>query len=412
MQRDGICFDLERAQDMRSYLLGLEAKQRKTIEKAAGRPIAATKTNGFKEADLMAVYEELEAPILARSEKTDLPSFKVDVLREYVTGAHSDLAEFAGAMLEWRRIRKIRSTYIDGMIRAMDPNSRRLHPIWMSYGAISGRWACQNPNLMNLPRKENDPTWAEFEGGIRSLIVASVGRLFVYFDAKQLEMRIAAYTTGDEVMIKACESIDLHAANAELIFGEAFLKADKSKRKALRTLAKTAAFAVCYLAEAETVYKRLLADGQAVSSSAVRAMLNRLHREFRAYYRWQEQTLQKCIRTGYVESPIMGRRRLLGHDPAPTECANFPIQGGAADLMNIRANEIVDLLDKRRIHAPLGAQIHDALVLDVKECDVEKVSALVRDQFERPIEIASSGKVYRPKFPIDLEVISRLGLAA
>lgn len=412
MQRIGVNFDLKRAQEMRSFLLGLEASQRKKIEGAAGRSIESTKSGGFKQRDLVSVYDELEAPVLAESEKTGLPSYKVDVLREYALGANQDLADFASAMLEWRRIRKIRSTYVDGMIRALNPETGRLHPVWMNYGAISGRWSCQHPNLMNLPRFENDPTVKEFEGGIRSLIIASVGCRFVYFDASQLEMRMAAYASGDVTMISACESSDLHSANAELIFGDKFLAAEGAKRKALRTLAKTAAFAVCYLAEVETVYKRLLADGQAVSISAVRAMLNKLHRSFRTYYRWQETKLEECIRTGYVESPIMGRRRFLGHDPAPTECANFPIQGGAADLVNIRANEIYDELRELNIRAPYAAQIHDALALDTPEKDIDRVSKLSREIFESSIEISSSGRTYRPSFPIDLSVVSNLGKAA
>jgi DNA polymerase-1 len=294
---------------------------------------------------------------------------------------------------------------------------------------VSGRWACQAPNLMNLPRPENDPsrtptcvvcgcTAKEAERtacnapahdflGVRSVYIARPGYRLVAFDMKQLEMRMAAYASGDPAMIKACESSDLHAANAEIIFAEAFTTAEGGHRKALRTLAKSSGFAVCYMAQAATVFARLVAAGVDVKLRQVEAMLSRMRRAFAAYYSWQSDRLLDCVRTGYVYSPILGRRRWLGHDPSPTEAANFPIQGGAADLMNLRLPLVVERLAAECLEALLVAQVHDSAVFEVPEALADKVAAVCQEVAEAPIVIDSSGNPLAVSFPIDLEISER-----
>ena len=232
--------------------------------------------------------------------------------------------------------------------------------------------------------------------------------MLVYFDAKQLEMRVAAYASGDQSMIKACESTDLHAANAAVIFGEAFTKCtDPNQRAALRTLAKTSGFAVCYLAEAQTVYARLIAAGQLVQLRQVEAMLRKMRRGFNDYYRWQDKRLMACVKHGWTDSPLLGRRRWLGHDPSPTECANFPIQGGAADIMNDRIPIIAAAAKDVTPQARLVAQVHDSVCIEVPSRHAIRIGERAREIFEAPITFASSGRELTASFPVDLEIIER-----
>jgi DNA polymerase I-like protein with 3'-5' exonuclease and polymerase domains len=220
----------------------------------------------------------------------------------------------------------------------------------------------------------------------------------------QLEMRIAAYASGDPTMIAACEGSDLHSANATVIFGAAFTECtDPVARKGLRTMAKSSGFAVCYMAEASTVFARLIAEGANVTLRQVEAMLAKMRRAFLTYYRWQDAALLDTVRTGYVYTPILGRRRWLGHDPSPTECANFPIQGGAADYMNERFPEVVERCDAEGLGVEPVAQVHDSGVLEVPEEHVPRVCELVREVNARPIVIASSGEPLSAVLPIDLE---------
>lgn len=417
MSQNGFGFDVALARQHAVRLRDLEADARGRADAAVGRPILATKTGGFSTKDLhRAFFADLGAPI-TRSALTGNPTINVEVLRNYASAQAPELRALALAVLEWRRARKVRSTYIEAIHIGADG---RVHPSWLNYGAVSGRWACQGPNLMNLPRAENDPCRAW--GGIRALYVPSHGHVLVAFDAKQLEMRIAAYASGDRAMIEACESRDLHAANAERIFRDfvaaEYLALDSRKKKlegddatryailsAFRSLAKSAGFAVCYLAEAETVWIRITStkEGAHVRIGEVKAMLRGLRKSFHDYFAWQDARYYDVVRTGYVESPILGRRRWLGHDPSPTECANFPIQGGAADLMNERLPMIVEALRRRTPATRIVAQVHDSGVFDVPRSDVHIVRETCHEIFEAPVTIGSSGTRLVARFPIDMK---------
>lgn len=412
MQRSGFAFDVERAASFAETLRGLEAAAVAEAGTAIGREV-----NPHSHKDLgRAIFKELGAPVLMRSKLTRRPSLGVDAMRAYAASADERLRRLALAVLDCRRARKIRSTYVERIARDCVAADHRVHPTWMNYGAVSGRWSCQRPNLMNLARPENDPTarkerdssgkerWVD---GVRSLYVPRAGYRLVSVDAKQLEMRIAAFASGDESMMQACASSDLHEANALIVFGDEYRNASDAERKALRTLAKSAGFAVCYMAQAETVHARLIAAGQSIKLRQVQAMLRNMRKKFAGYYAWQERALLDIMRTGYVSTPLIGRRRWLGHNPAPTEAANFPIQGGAADLMNLRMPVIDSEMSFAVPRAVLVAQVHDEIVYEAPEADAERCGELIREVFERPITISSSGRDIVAAFPVDVELGDR-----
>jgi DNA polymerase-1 len=415
MSITGFGFDKERAREMLFALERVEAAARVRLNEACGREVSALSVKDLGKA----FFAELRAPVFFRSELTGRPSLGVDAMRGYAACADPKLRAAALATLDVRRARKIRSTYVMRPLASLAPDER-IHPTWNNCGPVSGRWSCQDPNLQNLPRADTEPQETRALGGIRGLYIARDGHTLVAFDAKQLEMRVAAYASGDAAMIQACESRDLHGANAAVIFGAAFDAAtyallDDRKgsltagEKAvlvelvkLRTLAKSAGFAVCYMASAETVYARIVASGVQISLRAVEAMLAKLRRGFATYFAWQEARRLDAIRTGYTDEPITGRRRWLGHDPSSTECANHPIQGGAAGLMNVRLPEIVRALRARVSEATLVAQVHDAGVFELPEAQAEACAAVCREVFEQPILLRSSG--LRATFPIDIKV--------
>ena len=405
MSQNGFAFDSKRALDMAEWLRAAEAAALRKADDAVGRKLKRTKSNGVSTKDLEAAFfSDMRAPVFFRSELTNRPSLGVNAMRGYAACQSEALRALALSVLEFRRARKMRSTYIEGV--TIDEDGR-VHAVWQNYGAVSGRWSCADPNLMNLPRSSTDPTYAHFPGGVRGLYRARDGFRLVIFDKKQLEMRIAAYASGDEAMIAACESVDLHSSNAAVLFGEAFTRLDPLRdpvaHKAMRTAAKSAGFAVCYLAEAPTVYARIVADGLPIKLTQVEAMLARLRRGFKTYYAWQEQRLLECIRRGYTDSPILGRQRWLGHEPAPTECANFPIQAGAADVMNALLPPLERAIVKACRGSKLVAQVHDSAVFEVRERDVGRCREMCEEANSVPIAIGSSGRILRPVLGIDLE---------
>jgi DNA polymerase I-like protein with 3'-5' exonuclease and polymerase domains len=159
------------------------------------------------------------------------------------------------------------------------------------------------------------------------------------------------------------------------------------------------------MAEAETVFARIVADGKGHllphGIRIVETMLHKLQRGFRTYFAWQEKRLLDCIREGYTNEPITGRRRWLGHDPKPTECANFPIQGGAAGLMNTKLPAMAALVRRRAPQARLIAQVHDYGGFECRLEDADTVEECIKEIAAQPVYLHSSQR--SAIFPIDMK---------
>lgn len=391
MQITGIKYDVERSKQFAQYLSEQEVVWNERATTLIGRPI------NLKSSVQLArvMFGELKAQVYFRSKETGRPVLNALALRAYAAHKSETISKLATITLEHRRVAYTKSHYIDDV---QVDNDNRIHPSWTNYSAVTGRWGCSDPNLQNLPKPQNDPTRAL--GGVRSLFIAKRDHVIVGFDAKQLEMRIAAYVSGDPVMIAACEQSDLHAANAELIWGKEFVEATAAMRKVMRDLAKQSGFAVAYMASAVTVHARIIASGQMISLRQVEEMLKKIKRAFAIYYQWQAKSLADTARRGYVTSPIMGRVRWMGHAPSMTETANFPIQSGAADVFNTRLPLLARKLPQG---AQLVAHVYDAGYVECPKELASAVSELAVETFEAPIEIG--GRMV--KLPLDVHVGER-----
>jgi DNA polymerase-1 len=420
MQIAGFAFDQDRARQLSDHLYRCERAAREAVCQATCADINPMSPNQL----LWAFQERLHAPIYFRSALTGRPSLGVDTMRAYAASHNPLLREAALAVLEFRRAKKLRKTYIDNVCVGSDG---RVHPTWLNYGTVSGRFACQGPNLMNLPTAARDPT-ADL-GGIRSLYIAPPGHKLIYFDYSQLEIRIAAYSSGDPNMIAACETADVHSANAEALFSARFKGDDYRALKKLckhgtpteaderlfrqleyyRRCAKESTFAVCYGAAEATVFARMMANGVETTMREVELMLRALHNRYAHYYRWQARRLSDTIRTGFVESPILGRRRYVGHDPDATLVMNHPIQSGAADIENDKLIEIVDTFGVMGLwgRIRLIAQVHDSNVFEVPDSLVDTAVQTIQVVCGKPVTIASSGSPLQCVLPIELEVLER-----
>lgn len=434
MSTIGVGFDADRAREMLTVLEAEEASASDRLAHAIGRKINALSVKELQKAFFSRPAQGgLGAPVFFRSQLTGNPSLGVDALRGYAACADDRLRAAALAVIDVRRARKIRSTYVLRPLAGLGRDGR-IHPTWKNAGPVSGRWACQDPNLMNLPRAETEPHSVRALGGIRGLYRAREGFVIVSFDKSQLEMRVAAYASADAAMISACESSDLHGGNARVIFGGAFdfdaYVALKARHKSaeldpeskaifdtledLRTLAKSAGFAVCYMAKAETVYARIVASGKGhllrKGLASVEAMLAKLRRGFATYFSWQERRLLDAIREGYTDEPVTGRRRWLGHDPSPTECANHPIQAGAAGVMNTELPRIVRRLAADVPRAALLAQVHDAGYFEIpaNDHDIDRTKSIIKEEGAVPVFMHSSG--LSACFPSDLKVSERMAV--
>lgn len=395
MSINGFAFDREHAAVV-STALRTRARE---LEHEAAEIVGVRELNLLSPRQLGdAFFNVLGARVCFRTD-SGAASLGKDAMTAYAAMADERISALALKVIEYRSVRKCCATYVDGIKPHADG---RVRPTWKSYGTVSGRWAAQKPNLANLPRAENDASQAF--GGVRSLYIAAPGHTLVAFDVSQMEFRVAAYLSGDPNMIASCApGQDIHMANAQRIFGAAFDAADASTRKVLRSLAKTSGFAVCYLAEAVTVHARLVSSGQAVTLAQVEAMLRSLRQAFAVYYDFQAENLLTTIRRGYVESPILGRKRWLGHSPSPPENANFPIQSGAADIMNTKLGQIDDRRKMELPAAKLVAMVYDAAYFEVPHGQEEHMIAICQDVFSEPVSISNRDFV----LPIDVHTGQR-----
>jgi DNA polymerase I-like protein with 3'-5' exonuclease and polymerase domains len=246
------------------------------------------------------------------------------------------------------------------------------------------------------------------EQKIRMIYMPRTGCVFVGFDLSQVEMRTAAFLSGDPVFTANVVSGDMHTANAKLLFGEIPelmdpKRAKEGDGKRMRDISKNAGFAVNYMAVAETVYKTLQSQGfTEIKYTKCVDMLNRLRKSYRVYYEHVEALVESTRKTGNLKVGwLSGRIRWIGHAPAPSDCANGPNQGTAADIMNRACIRI-----RKRFKVMWGddlvrivAQVHDSCIAEVPIALVSEVKAIIVEEMSKKILIGGSLR----DFPIDLK---------
>lgn len=402
MIRNGIGVDEERKAQLSMQLEWRRAQLKAELRGLVNDP-------GFNPGKLDSVRHHLFSPQSLGARYVMLtPKGQASTANETLEGlrlsGNERHAAFATALLLWRLVGKIKSTYVDVIGGTGDKSVHllhgRAHYNWKPFGTVSGRLSCR---FQSVPRY--DPSAPETR--VREIYVPRKGHTFVYYDVSQAEMRLAAYLSNDPVFIAACKG-DVHVNNAKAVFPQAVhLLTDELKKipksegggKDYRDISKNLGFAISYCAEVEKVYMTLRSKGFDVSMSAVSLILDKLHAAYRVYYRWVDSNLSQVKRLGYMRTPFLGRIRWLGWYPKITDVANYPIQSGLADIMNQRTIE----LSNTSIGPYLVAQVHDACIYDVPDQMVNMARDLIAEIWSRPIDTAG-GKLI---LPIDLKQSDR-----
>lgn len=327
---------------------------------------------------------------------------------ESLKSASGDAGKFSSLLLQWRGVVKARTTYVGGtrlFPLAFDSKTfgtdGRARYNWKPFGTVSGRLACR---FQSIPRYSP----ADIAGRAREIYVPRAGHQFVYWDVSQAEMRLAAHLSADPAFMAACSG-DVHANNAKMVWPEVAekgwlsgdAKKDPNRGKPYRDIAKSFGFAICYGAAADKLYTYLQSQGLPVPMRAVELILARLKAAYRTYYRWVESNIATVRRVGYMRTPFLGRIRWLGWFPKPTDIANYPVQGGLADVMNERTIEICDRLPNG---ANLVAQVHDAGILEVPNQHVGRVERLIKEVWAPPVRTPGGDCL----LPIDQKRADRL----
>jgi DNA polymerase-1 len=322
------------------------------------------------------LFEELGLKIIKRT-KTG-PSTDHQVLEEL-----SSLHELPAAILDWRQVNKLQSTYVETLPRQVAPSTGRVHTVLSQTVAATGRLSASDPNLQNIPIR------TELGRGLRRAFVPASGMAFVSVDYSQIELRVLAHFCQDPVLLGAFrDGVDVHTRTASVLF-----EIDPAEVTfEQRTQAKAVNFGVLY-GMGPVRLSRELQIPRRVASQFVKDYFDR-QPGIRVFL---DQTLEGARADGFVRT-LLGRRRWVrdidsrnrgARAAAERVAVNTPIQGSAADLIKLAMIRVRARLAEEQPEARLILQVHDELLLEAPLARAEAVAALVKQEMEEayPLEV-------------------------
>jgi DNA polymerase I len=317
------------------------------------------------------LFEKLGYPVLKKTAKTRSSSTGVEVLNELAERGYP----LPKLVLEYREISKLKGTYVDALPAIADAEGR-VHSSFRQTVAATGRLSSSDPNLQNIPIR------TEAGREIRKAFIAPPGKKLVVADYSQIELRILAHISQDEALIQAFqEEQDIHRATAAKIFG---VSPDLVSHE-MRFAAKRINFALLYGMAPFTLGKEL-----GVSTSEAKSYVDSYFAQFPRVRACLDGILDQARRTREVTT-LFGRVRpipdIAASNPnvrgnAERMALNAPFQGAAADIIKIAMVRLDHALADRRLASRLVLQVHDELVLEAPEEEVETISGLVGEVME------------------------------
>ena len=297
-----------------------------------------------------------------RKTATGQPSTAEDVLEE-LAGDY----ELPRLILEYRGLAKLKSTYIDKLPSQVDARTGRVHTSYHQAVAVTGRLSSTDPNLQNIPIRTQEGR------RIRQAFVAPPGHLLLAADYSQIELRIMAHLSGDEGLLAAfAEDRDIHQATAAEVLGLAPEDVTPEQRRA----AKAINFGLIYGMSAFGLARQLGTD-----RGTAQEYVDRYFDRYPGVKRYMDETRALARDRGYVET-VFGRRLYLPEirsrnrqqqQYAERSAINAPMQGTAADIIKRAMIAVDEWIERERPGARLVMQVHDELVLEVAEDQVEAV---------------------------------------
>ncbi|MDC0159885.1 DNA polymerase I [Gemmatimonadales bacterium] len=371
MELSGIAIDTEFFQSMRSRLKRELDLIESEIFKLAGGEFNLNSTPQLRQV----LFDKLDMPVLKKT-KTG-PSTDASVLEELASMGH----EIPRLMMEYRELEKLRSTYVEALPQLVNPVSGRIHTSFNQTVAATGRLSSSAPNLQNIPIR------TDLGREIRKGFVASPGNMFLAVDYSQIELRVMAHFSEDNSFVTAFnQGIDVHRQTASVIFDVPV----EDVSGGMRDQAKTVNFATLYGQGPFSLAQQL-----GISREEAKQFIATYFLRFSGVREFLDRQIDMAKSVGYVET-LMGRRRYVPELRAGNwnvrqfgerVAQNTPIQGSAADLMKKAMISVQAALDSTDSNAKILLQVHDELLLEVPEQEVDDVRALVVDRMEGAVEL-------------------------
>ncbi len=322
------------------------------------------------------LFEKLALPVISKTPKGQ-PSTAESVLQEL---AHD--YPLPKIILEYRSLSKLKSTYTDKLPQQVEPTTGRVHTSYQQAVAATGRLSCTDPNLQNIPVRTEEGR------RIRQAFVAAPGYKMVAADYSQIELRIMAHLSADQGLLDAfAQGLDVHSATAAEVFSVAVDEVTKDQRRS----AKAINFGLIYGMSAFGLAKQL-----DITRPEAQQYVDLYFQRYPGVKNYMEQTKEKAKEDGYVET-VFGRRLYLHEinakngmrrQYAERTAINAPMQGTAADIIKRAMIDLDKAIQHGKLDMRMIMQVHDELIFEIKESDVEPAIKLITEKMEQAAALA------------------------
>jgi len=382
MEMNGVKIDTE---FLREFSKEIEIQLQQKIERIYGLAGEVFNINSSQQLGKI-LFEKLKLPVIKKT-KTGF-STDVEVL-EKLSLQHELPLEILG----YRNLTKLKSTYVDALPKLVHPETGRVHTSYNQTVTATGRLSSSDPNLQNIPVR------TEEGNRIRQAFIPDKGWWMVSADYSQIELRILAHLSQDETLIEAFKKDeDIHSRTASEIFRVPMEKVTPLMRRQ----AKVINFGIIYGMSAYGLSQQL-----GTEPKIAQTYIEEYFKRYTGVQAYIEKSLEEARAKGYVTT-LLQRRRYLPEINSPTTsirqaseriAINTPLQGTAADIIKVAMIRIQDRLEKLRLKTKMIMQVHDELVFEVPEEEMERASPMIRQEMESVMELSiplrvslSSGK--------------------
>lgn len=370
MEMEGIGLDKKFLQDMSLQLEEELQKLEGKIYQAVGHEFNLNSPKQLSEA----LFSTLDLSPPNRKSKT--PSGYYSTAADVLETLKDDHIVPAW-VLKYREYAKLKSTYVDALQEQVNPDTQRVHTSYNQTGSVTGRIASSNPNLQNIPIR------TELGRMVRKAFVVAPGFSLIAIDYSQIELRVAAHMAGDQAMLKAFrEGQDIHTATAAAIHGVPLNEVTDQQRRD----AKATNFGLIYGMSAYG-----LTQSTDLTLAEAETFVETYFERFPGIRDYLDKIKKQAKDKGYVET-LLGRKRYFPGLASTSnynlrrreerEAINAPIQGTAADIMKLAMIKVAEKLGKSGLSARMLLQVHDELVLEAPDQEVDQTIELVQSCME------------------------------
>jgi DNA polymerase-1 len=381
MELEGINLDKEFLHSLSSDLNNDIATLEKQIYEDAGTEFNIGSPKQLGEI----LFDKLKLVEKPKKTKTGQYSTAEDVL-SYLAKDH----EIIQNVLDYRGLAKLKSTYVDALPEQVEPSTGRVHTDYMQTVAATGRLSSNNPNLQNIPIRTERGRQVR-----KAFIPRDENYTLLAADYSQIELRIIAALSEETTMIEAFKNgEDIHASTASKVFDVPLSEVTREQR----SNAKTVNFGIIYGVSAFG-----LSNQTDLSRSEAKELIDTYYKTYPKLRNYMSEQVDLARENGYVQT-VLGRRRYLKdingsnaivRGAAERNAVNAPIQGSAADIIKIAMINIHKKLEEGNYKSKMLLQVHDELVFDVYNSELEELKTLIKSEMEN---------AYKLDVPLDVEV--------